>query len=65
LTNKNGYPTLEIGDKILTERGYTTIIDLQVVDCEPVLVYSLNISGGVVYFAGTTATVVPTHSGGM
>lgn len=42
--NKEGYPVLQVGDKVLGANGYVEIIDLQVVDCEPTIVYSLSIS---------------------
>jgi hypothetical protein len=45
ITNKDGYPTLVVGDKVLSINGYVEIIDIQVVDAEPTLVYSLSIGG--------------------
>lgn len=71
ITNKDGLDTLVIGDALFTVNGYSTIVDLQVVDsAEPVSVYSLAIakvkddqivaSDSLVYFAGTVAA--PVHS---
>lgn len=42
--NKEGYPVLRIGDQVLGANGYAEILDMQVVDCEPTMVYSLSIS---------------------
>ncbi len=44
LTNKNGYPTLAVGDKILSAFGYIEITELGVVDTEETAVYSLSVS---------------------
>lgn len=44
ITNKDGYPTLVIGDKVLGAYGYVEIVDLQVIDVEPTMVYSLAVS---------------------
>ena len=55
ITNKDGYPTLVVGDKVLGINGYVEIEQLQVVDAEPTMVYSLSVSVGEtagVYFAG-------------
>jgi hypothetical protein len=71
ITNKDGLDTLVIGDALFTVNGYSTIIDLRVVDStEPVPVYSLALakvkddqivaSDSLVYFAGTVAA--PVHS---
>ena len=71
ITNKDGLDTLVIGDALFTVNGYSTIVDLQVVDsAEPVPVYSLAIakvkgdqivaSDSLVYFAGTVAA--PVHN---
>lgn len=72
ITNKNGYPTLVIGDEILCSYKYVAIQDIQVIETEPVMVYSLGvtISNGQdafdgTYFAGTGISMtVNTHSGG-
>jgi hypothetical protein len=66
ITNKEGYPTLVIGDRVLGAHGYTEIIDLQVIDTEPTMVYSLAFSKtGIVYFVGTEAVGGgDSHSGG-
>lgn len=63
ITNKDGYPTLVVGDKVLGINGYVEIEQLQVVDAEPTMVYSLSVSVGEtagVYFAG--AGVMALHS---
>lgn len=70
ITNKNGYPTLVIGDKVLGKSKYVAIQDIQVVDTEPTTVYSLGVtvSNGEdmfdgTYFAGVSMTLA-THGGG-
>ena len=70
LTNENGYPTLAVGDEVFCQYGYNRIIDIQVVDTDPTIVYSLGVtvSNGAdmfdgVYFAGRIFTT-GTHGGG-
>lgn len=63
ITNKDGYPTLVVGDKVLSINGYVEITQLQVVDAESTMVYSLSVSVGEragVYFAG--AGVMALHN---
>lgn len=71
ITNKDGYPTLVIGDKVLGKSTYVAIQDIQVVDTEPTIVYSLGVtvSNGEdmfdgAYFAGIGNMTLSTHSGG-
>jgi hypothetical protein len=70
ITNKDGYSTLVVGDRVLGAFGYIEITNLQVVDVEPTMVYSLSVSiegsqqsmvDGV-YFAG--AGIMALHGGG-
>lgn len=67
ITNKNGYPTLKIGDEVLMFTGYAKILDLQVVDTELVPVYSLTVDvgygDGAPYFAGHFGAMA-SHGGG-
>lgn len=70
ITNKDGYPTLVIGDEVLCQSKYVAIQDIQVVDTTPTMVYSLgviisngeNIYDGT-YFAGVSMTLA-SHGGG-
>lgn len=72
ITNKDGYPTLVIGDEVLCQSKYVAIQDIQVVDTEPTMVYSLGVtvSNGQdsfdgTYFAGTGSSMTSiTHGGG-
>jgi hypothetical protein len=71
ITNKDGYPTLVIGDEVLCQSKYVAIQDIQVVDTTPTMVYSLGvtISNGEnmydgAYFASTGRSVtIATHGG--
>lgn len=77
ITNKDGLPTLAVGDQVLTAYGYATITSLDVVDTgDAVPVYSLalkkkgstlqgqqqlQLTTNHIYFAGTIAAI--THGG--
>lgn len=55
ITNKDGYPTLVVGDKVLGACGFVEIVDLSVVDTEPTMIYSLAVSAKKkrgLYFVG-------------
>lgn len=63
ITNKDGYPTLVVGDKVLGACGFVEIVDLSVVDTEPTMVYSLAVSAKKktgLYFVG--AGISAAHS---
>ena len=66
ITNKDGYPTLAVGDKVLTSSGYVEITQIQVVDAESTMVYSLSVSVGDstgIYFAGAGCSLAaPAHN---
>lgn len=67
ITNKDGYPTLVVGDRVRGAFGYVEITDIKVVDVEPTMVYSLSLANSnCVYFAGAGISVVEAnvHSGG-
>lgn len=71
ITNKNGYPTLVVGDEVLSGSKYIAIQDIQIIETEPTMVYSLGvtISNGEdmfdgIYFAGANMTIAASHGGG-
>lgn len=70
ITNKDGYSTLVVGDEVLCGEKYRKIIDIQLIDTEPIMVYSLGVtvSNGKekydgTYFAGMGMTMA-IHCGG-
>lgn len=69
ITNKNGYPTLEVGDKVLTgSSNYLEITDIQIIETEGTSVYSLAVTIDYkdevlegTYFAGLGSMTMATH----